>query len=95
MCVSADTKTCGSPLYPAPTGGLRLPVGKHIIILTEYKTIVNKKIKKRSTFFTRPSQTTQLTLLLTQIHGSQLGDEHSKGGISRMVSPRSKSEIIW
>jgi hypothetical protein len=32
--VSSDTKTwailpysCGSPLYPAPTGGLRLPAG--------------------------------------------------------------------
>jgi hypothetical protein len=33
--VSADTirgqlpYSCGSPLYPAPTGGLRLPSGKH------------------------------------------------------------------
>ena len=25
--VSADTKTCGSPLYLSPTGGLCLPAG--------------------------------------------------------------------
>jgi len=39
--------SCGSPLYPAPTGGLRLPAGKHTNILTEFQTIVNKKKKKR------------------------------------------------
>jgi len=42
--VSADTKTCGSPLYPAPTGGLRLPADKHTGILTDFQTKVNKKI---------------------------------------------------
>jgi hypothetical protein len=31
--VSADTKTCGSPLYLAPAGGLCLPFGKHAGIL--------------------------------------------------------------
>jgi len=36
----------GSPLYPAPTGVLRLPAGKHKIILTDYQTKVNKKMKK-------------------------------------------------
>jgi hypothetical protein len=43
LCVSADTKTCGSPLYLAPTGGLRLPAGKHKGILTDFQTKVNKK----------------------------------------------------
>jgi hypothetical protein len=57
-CVSADTKTwacwlyvlatlwlttCGSPLNPLPTGGLRLPADKHTGILTDFQTIVNKK----------------------------------------------------
>jgi hypothetical protein len=40
--------TCGSPLYLSPTGGLRLPVGKHASILTDYHTLVNKKMKKIS-----------------------------------------------
>jgi len=44
--VSAGTKTCGSPLYPAPAGGLRLPAGKHKDKLIYYQTLVNKKIKK-------------------------------------------------
>jgi hypothetical protein len=38
LCVSADTKTCGSPLKLSPTGGLRLPAGKHTCILTEFQT---------------------------------------------------------
>jgi len=38
--VSADTKTCGSPLYPVPTGGLCLLTGKHGGILTEIQTKV-------------------------------------------------------
>ena len=57
--VSADTKTCPStvlrtgvyPLYPAPTGGLRLPAGKHTDILTDFQTTVNKKINKKKCFF--------------------------------------------
>ena len=44
--VSADTKTCGSPLNPSPTGVWRLPAGKHTSILTYLQTIVNKKNKK-------------------------------------------------
>ena len=44
--VSADTKTCGSPLNPAPTGVLRLPAGKHESILTEFQTKDNKKNMK-------------------------------------------------
>ena len=41
--LSGDSKTCGSPLYPAPAGFQRLPSGKHTTILTYYQTIVNKK----------------------------------------------------
>jgi hypothetical protein len=44
--VSTDTTTCGSPLKLSPTGGLRLPAGKHASILTDFQTKVNKKIKK-------------------------------------------------
>jgi hypothetical protein len=51
--VFADTKTCGSPLYPSPAGGLRLPAGKHTIRLTYYQTIVNKKMTKKVLFFGR------------------------------------------
>ena len=51
MRVSADTKTCGSPLYLSPTGGLCLPSGKHAIRLTYYQTIVNKKMKKKNFFW--------------------------------------------
>jgi len=36
--VSADTKTCGSPLYLPPTGGLCLPAGKHTGILMQFQT---------------------------------------------------------
>ncbi|MGB2808713.1 MAG: hypothetical protein WBC22_13295, partial [Sedimentisphaerales bacterium] len=42
--------TCGSPLYPLPTGGLRLPTGKHTGILTDFQTEYKKKMKK-SAFF--------------------------------------------
>jgi hypothetical protein len=42
--------SCGSPLYPAPTGGLRLPAGKHTGILTDFQTIDNKKITKNELF---------------------------------------------
>ena len=56
--VSADTKTCGSPLNPAPTGGslrqaqdrLRLPAGKYECILIYYQTIVKEKMKKKCFF---------------------------------------------
>jgi hypothetical protein len=46
MRVSADTNSCGSPLNPVPTGGLRLTAGKHTGILTDFQTKVKKKIKK-------------------------------------------------
>ena len=52
--VSADTKTCGSPLNPAPTGDLRLPHGKHTSILTEFQTKVNKKTVKNYQNFWPP-----------------------------------------
>jgi len=45
--------TCGSPLYPAPTGASRLPAGKHESILTELQTKVNKKIGQKGVFFGR------------------------------------------
>ena len=48
--VSADTKTCGSPLKPASAGGFRLPAGKHTGILTEFQTKDKKKIKKGAFF---------------------------------------------
>ena len=48
--VSADTKTCGIPLYPAPTGGLCLSAGKHTGILTDFQTKVNKKKAKKALF---------------------------------------------
>ncbi len=35
--------SCGSPLYPAPTGGLCLFVRQHAGILTYFQTTVNKK----------------------------------------------------
>jgi len=47
--VSADTKRCGSPLYPAPAGGLRSPAGEHTCILTDFQTKANKKVKKITT----------------------------------------------
>jgi hypothetical protein len=43
--------TCGSPLYPAPTGGLRLPADKHTGILTDFQTKVNKKMKNSEVRF--------------------------------------------
>jgi len=49
--VSADTKTCGPPLYPSPAGDLRLYAGKHAGILTNFQTKVNKKMTKIALFF--------------------------------------------
>jgi len=56
--VSADTKTCGSPLYLSSpqgkgqaTGGLCLPVVKHAGILTYCQTKVNKKTAENPIFF--------------------------------------------
>jgi hypothetical protein len=54
--------SCGSPLYPAPTGGslrqaqdrLRLPAGKHTSILTDFQTKVNKKMTKNGLFLVIP-----------------------------------------
>jgi len=34
----------------SPAGGLRLPAGKHTSILTDFQTIVNKKITKKELF---------------------------------------------
>jgi len=42
--------SCGSPRNPAPTGGLRLPAGKHTSILTVFQTEVKKKGSKRNFF---------------------------------------------
>ena len=36
----------------------------------------------------RPSQTTRLTLSLSQIHGSRLEIQRTKGGISRLAPPQ-------
>jgi len=44
--VSADTKTFGSPLNLAPTGGLCLPAGKHRRIITYFQIKVERKDKK-------------------------------------------------
>jgi len=52
--VSADTKTCGSPLYLAPTGSLCLPIDKHAGILTDFQTKVNKKRLKKHFFWSLP-----------------------------------------
>jgi hypothetical protein len=38
----------------SPAGGLRLPAGKHEIILTEIQTIVNKKLAKMDFFWSSP-----------------------------------------
>ncbi|MBW8041573.1 MAG: hypothetical protein FVQ85_16475 [Planctomycetes bacterium] len=54
--VSDDTKTCGTPLKPSPTGGLRLPAGKHTGILTDFQTKVNKKMAKKELFFGHPRE---------------------------------------
>ena len=51
--VSADTKTCGSPLGLALSGVLRLAAGKHPRILTHFQTTVNKKNDPKRTFFGR------------------------------------------
>ena len=48
--VSADTKTCGSPLYLSPAGGLCLPYGKQLGILTLFRTLSTKKIAKKALF---------------------------------------------
>jgi len=53
--VSADTKTCGSPLYLGPLGGLCLPIGKHSGILTNFQTKVNKKMTKNCQNFAHPT----------------------------------------
>jgi hypothetical protein len=45
LLVSADTKTFGSPLYPAPIGALCLLSCKHVGILTELRTKVKKMHK--------------------------------------------------
>ena len=37
---------CGSPLNPAPAGGLRLSAGKHTGILTELQTKDKEEMEK-------------------------------------------------
>jgi len=44
-----------------PTGGLYLPISKHVGILTYYQTIVKKKMKKKHFFWSSPA-----TALLTR-----------------------------
>ena len=41
----------------------------------------------------RPSQTAQLALFLTRLHGIRLGHKDIKGGISRLARPRPKPGI--
>ena len=48
--VSADTKTCGSPLYPALRGGLCLLSSNYATILTYFQAIINKK-RPKNLFF--------------------------------------------
>jgi len=48
--VSADTKTCGSPLYLSPNGGLCLPLGKHAGILMYFQTMSTEKTNKKALF---------------------------------------------
>jgi len=48
--------SCGTPLYPSPAGGLRLPADKHISNLTDFQTLVNKKIGQKRTFFGHPRE---------------------------------------
>ena len=55
MCVSADTKTCGSPLNPVPAGVIRMFSGKHADILTEFQTLANKKMTKKEIFLAEDS----------------------------------------
>jgi len=38
----------------SPAGVLRLPAGKHEIILTHYQTTVNKKMSKKNFFMSCP-----------------------------------------
>jgi hypothetical protein len=47
--VSADTKTCGSPLYLPPAGGLCLPAGEYGRILTQFQTKIKEKRPKINT----------------------------------------------
>jgi len=54
--VSADTKTCGSPLKLSPAGVWRLPLSKHTSILTYYQTKVNKKMTKNELFLAIPAK---------------------------------------
>jgi hypothetical protein len=42
--------SCGSPLYPSPAGGLRLPADKYIVILTDFQTKDKEKMKKITLF---------------------------------------------
>ena len=65
--VSADTKTCGSPPYPAPTGGLCLPTDKHAGILTE--------IQNES----RPLRSGQILRVVRQPLGSRLRGNKFEG----------------
>ncbi len=51
-CLGLLPYSCGSPLNPSPTGGLRLPAGKHTAILTDIQTKDKEKMKKKC-FFNR------------------------------------------
>ena len=65
--------SCGSPLNPSPTGGLRLPAGKHTSILTEFQTKVNKKMKK-SLFFAPLSVIKRIEPLILCCHYKKVPD---------------------
>ena len=49
--VSSDTKTCGSPLYLSPAGGLCSSADKHAGILTYIQTVSTKKRLKTNFFW--------------------------------------------
>jgi hypothetical protein len=69
--LAADTKSCGSPLYPSPADGLRMPSGKHAGILIYYQTIVKEKKKKSALFLviTVKTRIQKISPLLTQMGG--------------------------
>ena len=41
----------------------------------------------------RPSQTAQLTMFPARIHGTELGQKYTQGGISRLAPPEPKSRL--
>jgi hypothetical protein len=68
--VSADTKTCGSPLYLPLRGGLCLPSGKYAGILTYFQ---KKSTKKPKMYFFWPSRMAVPSLLKKILSRSKMG----------------------